>query len=443
MHELEVSTLSSESERALLEKFAQAMRKRLRIRVSLHEDKVLFETPDYLARRNDDKEVSAALTLGRTELIERLEPMTRAELWCDGFFSAIDGVFEHPVRFTGDLMHRWMRGERGFECQARGLPVAMCIAEASPECAMSSLMQEREMPRLFSRHYSSMLESMSIDELMGSTGLAVLRIETSIDLDVATLKGLARDYLLNIAMARGVSLELCSADSRQRRIVSRGASGQYSLFPYREYDEQVSRYYHQAIVANELPFAQYLAFYQVIEYYYGKELKDAVMAILEDVTTSVYPTKGVLENCYKRITVEFEGENARGRELTDLKRCIQRQVDLSTLKDRLEELDQDAATYYSKHNVAFVKQEKYPESEKPLKLKLTDDQGDTKAVLETIAERIYSVRCAIVHSKSDVASNYQPFLHDDDLAKEVPLVQAVAEQMLLGASPMRELKVET
>ena len=41
---------------------------------------------------------------------------------------------------------------------------------------------------------------------------------------------------------------------------------------------------------------------------------------------------------------------------------------------------------------------------------------------------------AIVHSKEGEKSKYEPFKHDKQLAKELPLIRAVAEEIIINSA---------
>ena len=64
----------------------------------------------------------------------------------------------------------------------------------------------------------------------------------------------------------------------------------------------------------------------------------------------------------------------------------------------------------------------------------------SEAFYTVVRNRIYSVRNAIVHSKEGEKLRYEPFKHDKELAKEVPLIRAVAEEIIINSAKPMEIK---
>lgn len=49
---------------------------------------------------------------------------------------------------------------------------------------------------------------------------------------------------------------------------------------------------------------------------------------------------------------------------------------------------------------------------------------------------------SIVHSKEGEESRYEPFKHDKFLAKEIPLMRAVAEEIIINSATPLEIKTD-
>ena len=66
--------------------------------------------------------------------------------------------------------------------------------------------------------------------------------------------------------------------------------------------------------------------------------------------------------------------------------------------------------------------------------------GDKEDVIyKNLKERIYKTRNAIVHSKASVENTvsnnyYKPFKDDVELEKEIPLMRAIAEQIIINTA---------
>lgn len=55
---------------------------------------------------------------------------------------------------------------------------------------------------------------------------------------------------------------------------------------------------------------------------------------------------------------------------------------------------------------------------------------DRANIITTLAERIYSTRNSLVHSKDGEKKKYEPFKDDKYLLKEIPLMRFIAESII-------------
>ena len=117
-------------------------------------------------------------------------------------------------------------------------------------------------------------------------------------------------------------------------------------------------------------------------------------------------------------------------EKTGLLLCLKKYVpDIESLKNSILSIDPSAVEYYENHNVPFA------------------DEGCTvnfressDAIYAVIRNRVYSVRNAIVHSKEGERLRYEPFKNDKDLSKEIPLIRAVAEEIIINSAKNMDMK---
>ena len=87
-------------------------------------------------------------------------------------------------------------------------------------------------------------------------------------------------------------------------------------------------------------------------------------------------------------------------------------------------IDATAREYYQNTFIPFTSSTK-------TKIGWTDTQG----VITNIATRIYETRNALVHSKSEQAENqYRPYKDKKDLIREIALIRAVAELVIINSS---------
>lgn len=109
--------------------------------------------------------------------------------------------------------------------------------------------------------------------------------------------------------------------------------------------------------------------------------------------------------------------------------CLKKYIpDLDTLKTSIITIDSSAVEYYKNNHVEFACESK----------SINFEDVPEKAYSD-IRDRIYAVRNAIVHSKEGDKLRYEPFKHDKQLAKEIPLIRSVAEEIIISSAKPIEL----
>ena len=96
---------------------------------------------------------------------------------------------------------------------------------------------------------------------------------------------------------------------------------------------------------------------------------------------------------------------------------------LSDLKNSINRIDDTSVNYYKTTAVPFAD-----------KGNTIDFDTEPEKVYAAIRNRIYATRNAIVHSKEGEKSKYEHFKHDKQLAKELPLIRAVAEEIIINSA---------
>ena len=114
-----------------------------------------------------------------------------------------------------------------------------------------------------------------------------------------------------------------------------------------------------------------------------------------------------------------------------MKLCLEKYVpSIERLKDKIETLDQTAVSYYKENPVAFA-EFNGKQSADSLRIDFNNNDRD---VYQAVCNRVYLVRNAIAHSKEGEYLRYEPFRHDKELKKEMPLIRAIAEEIIINSS---------
>ncbi len=265
----------------------------------------------------------------------------------------------------------------------------------------------------------------NLAEFCNAFALVTVTLSSENAIPAPRAKTAIQSYLFNVSYRYDWALALMgerTAERTARRRVRR--SGQ--LYPYKAYNPDLLKYYNQGIATN-IPFAQYLAFYHVLEFYFRTVSEDELFQEIQSVITrpSFSPyNKTDVKNFYKVLRKKFmtQRDNDVGDERNALLLCLKKYVaDLDELKSLLSSLETNILDYYANNAVPFA--------DEGGKIDFTASPEEVYAALQ---RRIYSVRNAIVHSKEGEKLRYEPFKHDKYLAKEIPLIRAVAEEIVIN-----------
>jgi len=195
-------------------------------------------------------------------------------------------------------------------------------------------------------------------------------------------------------------------------------------FPKIEFDEGPSALYWYGRSALGMPLLQFLAFYQVIEYYYPtysqEEARRRIRAILKDPTFRMDRDGDI----GKVLTAVSGHGRGFGDERSQLRATINACIDPNELRDFLEE-DEERAEFFS------AKQKGLTDHKLPLK----NSDIDLRA---PVADLIYDIRCKIVHTKGESSDGevelLLPFSKEAELLFfDIELMQYVARKVLIAA----------
>jgi hypothetical protein len=178
-------------------------------------------------------------------------------------------------------------------------------------------------------------------------------------------------------------------------------------------------YYKIAVFSND-PFIRYISYYHIIEYYYDKlfrsDLADKFKESLDGQNLQQSSDLQIYEIA-KLINKELYKE----KEDLMLKNVLTKFVNKTELIDRIKEIDSELFERYQSKEVEFCKASIINWSE--------------KEYIKTLSDRIYKTRNALVHSKS--GQREKSYIHKRDyneLAKEIPLIKATAELIIIHSS---------
>ena len=197
-------------------------------------------------------------------------------------------------------------------------------------------------------------------------------------------------------------------------------------FPTSEYDEAPLSLYWYGRSAEEMPLLQFLAYYQVIEFYFPVYSQSEAQRKLKGILKN--PTfRGDRDADVARLlsAIQISRSGAYGDERSQLRATLTECVDLEAVR-------------------AFIESEKdinelYVGGSKELSSKKITMGNKSIDIRSELADRIYDIRCKIVHTKTDARDEggelLLPFSKEAELLScDIKLIQYVAQQVLIAGS---------
>ncbi|MGW0801827.1 hypothetical protein [Nonomuraea sp. NPDC002799] len=242
-------------------------------------------------------------------------------------------------------------------------------------------------------------------------------------------EGLATSFLFHAAYNLDSAARLSGGfdevfrDSRIQRVRRVDPSGLDA--PKRVYGSDLVQHYLMGVSA-EIPLLEYLAYYHIAEHYFEKVFNDdLVEQVRNEITDPSFSARRSTDihrvikaiNKVQRQVREEGGVN----EQRALQLVLERFVDIDRLTSDLNAYDSSLITYYKTSHAPFAESGKADLT--------ASDHSEVKGAL---AKRIYKVRNALVHAKEGALPKYAPFVHDIELAREIPLMRFAAEQIIIA-----------
>lgn len=263
-----------------------------------------------------------------------------------------------------------------------------------------------------------------------NSGLSVRLVNAGVtqhDQAAALLEKFTRPLFFQIDLLTNVPLSIQSARGRgmPMRRASTPEITSSLQYPRNEYDDAPLSLYWYARSAVGMPLLEFLAFYQVIEFYFPTysraEANRRIRGILKDPTFR-HDRDADVSRILSAIQLNRGG--GLGDERSQLKATLMECVDAERLRQFLEGNEERKAFLSSKG--------------KPLtshRIPIGNAGADLR---DDVAQRIYDIRCKIVHTKSDGAGDVElllPFSKEAaQMAHDIGLIEFVAKQVLIAAS---------
>ncbi|MBN9082989.1 MAG: hypothetical protein J0I16_15900 [Rhizobiales bacterium] len=249
---------------------------------------------------------------------------------------------------------------------------------------------------------------------------------TQHDQALAELRSYADSLFFQIDMIYGFTFML-ERESRLRYLSRRQREAGLQLgYPTARYNSEAMSLYWYAKTARDMPLLRFLAFYQSIEFYFPRysqtEARKRLSAMIKNPAFRPYRD----DDLDRLISTIRGGENGgAGSERTQLRAVINECISVNDTREYLM-----SSTDREGHYSGKASKTKYHKI--PIANKNADLRND-------VADRIYDIRCKIVHTKNEHADGefpmILPFSEDADyLLHDIDLVEFVARSVLVASS---------
>lgn len=244
---------------------------------------------------------------------------------------------------------------------------------------------------------------------------------------VSILEKIKDAVLFQIDRLYGIQLYLSLDRNEEKPRHSRPKMKRGNLsFPKFQYEKNPMSLYWYASQAKELPLLQYLAYYQAIEYYFPifakQETHDIVKRMVKDPTF-----RSSLDTNISKLLAAIQPFTGRGygEESKLLLTTIRGAVTNDELREFFKQ-DEERFNFFKLESKVIVPKE------------IAVDSSKADLVTDT-AQRIYDIRCKIVHTKSsemgDQIELLLPYSKEvSHLNHDIELVRFIAAKVLIAAS---------
>lgn len=410
------------------------------LQIEVQDDKIMLLRPSRNSRFTEDQSPIPIQTVGEIEL-EEIQRIIE-EIQPSGAFNDYMLYKKTEVEIPVDLHDRMRMSPRFYdrECfQTSEHNYRFVISKASVYyvvALMCSISDNFDVDMdLFPLYRIARRDEIieSAEELSDLFRLLTVKIVAPIECSLSEYKRMLNSYLFNISYNSNNVFSILNLSEKRQPLRHRVyRDGQ--LFPYKQYNQELVKYYYQG-VSTDIPFTQYLAFYHVAEFFFQTIAEQSAFQEIENFITrpsfSPYKKEDV-RLFYNRIKKKMRDQRDDGvwDEKIGLLLCLKKYVpDIENLKNEILSIESSAIDYYKTTDVPFADEGK-----------TINFDDTTESIYTTIRNRVYSVRNAIVHSKEGEKLRYEPFKHDKALSKEIPLIRAIAEEILINSAKQMELK---
>ncbi len=343
--------------------------------------------------------------------------------------SYADSYIEAVLQFRGPVSDSVIGRTFGMDSSDDGSDshtISIVAPDFAPRCKITVTRSSDDMHAL---EVSSMFLGQSRRWSLQISGIQI----STHDQALAVLERLSNSLFFQIDVSRNIALSLRRDRRRQQpfgHLRKRVSDYPEIRFPRVGYDEAPITLYWYARSARQMPLLQFLAYYQCVEFYYPiysqSEARRRVRNVLKDPTFRVNRDSDL----GKVLSALGTGSRGVGDERSMLRATIRECIGEAQMREYLER-SKESEVFFS------TKTKGLTDCKIPIRNRDTD-------LRDPVADRIYDLRCKIVHTKTgggdESVELLLPFSKEEDLlGHDIALLRFVAQQVLIAGSSDLEL----
>jgi hypothetical protein len=240
---------------------------------------------------------------------------------------------------------------------------------------------------------------------------------------LAVLERYANAMLFELDVLYGVPATLVRKRPLVRRTNHERAEHE-PRFPVNKYAQEALALYQYARTANGLPLLEYLAYYQSLEFFFPIFAREQTVKSLRTAILSprFNPTDDAAVN--RLINLAAPAVRAGLAEREQLRATVRACVENDELRDLIQSSEM--------HNEHFCSKKQVIRGVSAIRL-----DGDQSDLRDQVADRIYAIRCRVVHTKQDGGGPGDELLlpsssETESLRIDIELVRLVAQRALFA-----------
>lgn len=258
-----------------------------------------------------------------------------------------------------------------------------------------------------------------------------IRVEQYADA-LELLEKVSNAVLFQLEVARNTAVGLIRRRRGPRRLLSRkGTANPIQLeFPSSEYDRDPISLYWYARSATGMPLLQFLAYYQAIEFYFPTYSEAEARRKVRNVLKSPAFRADRDADLARILLAAKSSGSGFGDERAQLRATLNECLEPGALRDWFGE-SPGRAEYFSKKTEGLTSQ----------RIGVASPNADLR---NDVADRVYDIRCKIVHTKSGGRDGevelLLPYSKEAELLySDIDLIQFCVREVLISASTASRL----